>query len=109
MTNLIVWHRFDVPFWDYASVMAIPAAAAIVVNLALFLWLFRRDIPARFSTESLAPPAVAATADGLPSAKSAAGVDVAKTSAPGAPIPLAAASDTGAQKSSGPSLMPEPL
>lgn len=53
LTNLIVWSRFDVPFWRYAAVMALPAAAAVAVNLGLFLWMFRRDIPARFSPAGL--------------------------------------------------------
>lgn len=53
LTNLIVWNRFDIPFWQFATVMALPAAAAIVVNVAFFLWLFRRDIPKRFSPAPL--------------------------------------------------------
>lgn len=58
LTNLIVWNRFQIPFWNYAWMMALPALAAAVVNLVLFLWLFRRDIPARFSLEPLSVSAV---------------------------------------------------
>lgn len=54
LTNLIIWNKFDIPFWHYAKVMALPALVAIVLNLLLFLWYFRRDIPARFSTADLA-------------------------------------------------------
>lgn len=64
LTNLIVWNRFDIPFWEYAGVMAVPAAAAIVVNLLLFLWMFRRDIPAHFSLAPLAEATEAEVAAG---------------------------------------------
>lgn len=68
LTNLIIWNQFEIPFWEYAAVMALPALAAIVVNLALFLWIFRRDIPVRFSLEPTAhasAPEIAAS--GAPS------------------------------------------
>ncbi|HLT57588.1 MAG: hypothetical protein LOD91_05700 [Limnochordales bacterium] len=51
LTNLIVWNRFGIPFWSFAAALALPAAAAIGVNLLLFLWLFRREIPERFVLE----------------------------------------------------------
>lgn len=54
LTNLIVWNRFQIPFWRYAAVMALPALAAIIINLILFLGLFRKDIPRRFSPNGLA-------------------------------------------------------
>lgn len=54
LTNLIVWNRFQIPFWRYAAVMALPALAAIIINLILFLGLFRKDIPRRFSPDGLA-------------------------------------------------------
>lgn len=57
LTNLIVWNRFHIPFWSFAAAMAMPAMAAIAVNLLLFLWLFRRDIPHHFILQ----PAVAAS------------------------------------------------
>lgn len=59
LTNLIVWNRFDIPFWHYALVMVLPALLPIAVNLLLFLWLFRRDIPERFESGSLAEVASA--------------------------------------------------
>lgn len=59
LTNLIVWNRFDIPFWHYARVMVLPALLPIAVNLLLFLWVFRRDIPERFESGSLAETASA--------------------------------------------------
>ena len=57
LTNLIVWNRFHIPFWSFAAAMALPALAAIAVNLLLFLWLFRRDIPHHFILQpAVAPP-----------------------------------------------------
>lgn len=53
LTNLIVWNRFDLPFWRFGAIMALPAVLAVVVNVAFFLWLFRRDIPKQFSLQSL--------------------------------------------------------
>src|SRR5690606_10202164 len=62
LTNLIVWNRFHIPFWHFAAVMAVPALAAIAVNLLLFLWLFRHDIPSRFPVDALDLTAEAAAA-----------------------------------------------
>lgn len=60
LTNLIVWNRFGIPFWEYAAVMALPAFLVVVVNLAFFLWRFRREIPKRFALEPLAATAAGA-------------------------------------------------
>jgi len=62
LTNLIVWNRFHIPFWGFAAAMALPALAAIAVNLLLFLWLFRHDIPSRFPVDALDSTAEAAAA-----------------------------------------------
>lgn len=52
LTNLIVWERFDIPFWDFALVLFLPSVAAVAANLALFLWLFRKQIPKAFAYET---------------------------------------------------------
>lgn len=66
LTNLIVWNRFDIPFWRYGAVMVLPALTAVVINLVLFLVLFRKDIPDRFGLEALPSltDEAAATANG---------------------------------------------
>lgn len=48
LTNLIIWGRFDIPFWEYAREMLLASVLAVVVNVALLLWIFRKEIPARF-------------------------------------------------------------
>ncbi|OUM94821.1 MAG: hypothetical protein BAA04_11280, partial [Firmicutes bacterium ZCTH02-B6] len=72
LTNLIVWNRFHIPFWGFAAAMAVPALAAIAVNLVLFLWLFRRDIPARFPVNVLAHPAAETAAGSDPAGRATA-------------------------------------
>lgn len=61
LTNLIIWGRFDIPFWEYARVMLLPSLLAVFVNLALLMWLFRKEIPVRYETtdakDQLAPVA----------------------------------------------------
>lgn len=49
LTNLIVRSSYDLRFWAFAGVMALPSLLVTAANLALFLWMFRRDLPARFA------------------------------------------------------------
>lgn len=48
LTNLLVVNRLNLPFWRFAFVMALPNLAAVAVNIAVFLWLFRDRLPGRF-------------------------------------------------------------
>jgi len=62
LTNLLVVSRLNLPFWRFAVAMALPNAAAVAVNIAVFLWLFRERLPgalppARGSLDDAAPPA----------------------------------------------------
>ena len=63
LTNLIVWGRFEIPFWEYARVMFLPSVFAVVVNLALLMWLFRASIPER-SRRKRRRPTSASVAEG---------------------------------------------
>lgn len=71
LTNLIIWGRFRIPFWEFARVMFWPNLLAVVVNIVLLLWIFRKEIPARYdpsraqegeSLSELAPIASESTA-----------------------------------------------
>ncbi len=48
LTNLLVYAQLDISFTAFAGRMWLPNLAAVVVNLAVFLWLFRRQLRARF-------------------------------------------------------------
>jgi len=48
LTNMLVYDLLGVDFWSFVRHMALPNLAALVVNLVVFLCLFRSDIPARF-------------------------------------------------------------
>jgi len=59
LTNLLAYNAFDLGFAQYALIMLAPAALAVLTNLLLFAWLFRRDlqgsydpIGSRFSPQS---------------------------------------------------------
>ena len=54
LTNLLVYTRLHIGFAAFAARMVLPAIVAVVVNLAIFLWLFRDRLPSRFDT--LQPP-----------------------------------------------------
>lgn len=44
LTGLLVYDAFDLGFLKFGEVMALPATLAVVVNFALFSWLFRKDL-----------------------------------------------------------------
>lgn len=50
LTNLLVYTRLHLGFVAFAARMVLPAIVAVAVNLAIFLWLFRDRLPARFET-----------------------------------------------------------
>src|SRR5690606_33921000 len=49
LTNLIVFGRLDIPFWEYAQAMLLPGVLAVAANLLLLLWLYRTSIPKRYA------------------------------------------------------------
>jgi arsenical pump membrane protein len=58
LTNLLVYSQLGLGFGAFAARMWLPNLVAVLVNFAVFLWLFRQRLPARF--EPLAdelPPA----------------------------------------------------
>lgn len=57
LTNIIVANYFGIAFVDYAAVMVAVNLVAIMATLVVLWWVFRRDVPARFDVDSLAPPA----------------------------------------------------
>ena len=44
LTGLLAYNTFDLGFLRFGMVMVIPATLAVVVNFALFSWLFREDL-----------------------------------------------------------------
>lgn len=65
LTNLIVWGRLEIPFWEFARVMFLPSVLAVAVNLASLMWLFRTQIPKRYEAKETATVlASAAVAEG---------------------------------------------
>jgi arsenical pump membrane protein len=50
LTNMLVFDLLDVGFWSFVRHLALPNLAAVAVNLAVFLILFRSDIPTRFGS-----------------------------------------------------------
>ena len=55
LTNLIVFGRLDIPFWEYARTMLLPGSLAVAVNLGMLMWLYRASIPARYDTAGKLP------------------------------------------------------
>ncbi len=53
LTNLLVQARFDLPFWQFARVMALPATLAAGANLALLFLFFRRQLVGALDVEAL--------------------------------------------------------
>ncbi len=41
LTNLLVTDRLGLPFWRFTLAMALPNAAAVAMNVAVFAWIFR--------------------------------------------------------------------
>lgn len=45
LTNLLLYEQLHLSFTEFAAVMWFPNLVALVTNLAMFLWLFRKRIP----------------------------------------------------------------
>jgi arsenical pump membrane protein len=59
LTNLLVYHQLHLDFIHFAARMWLPNLVAVLVNLGIFLWLFRDRLPARFDVIGEEPlPAV---------------------------------------------------
>lgn len=56
LTNLLFTGAFALPFGGFALRMILPQCVALLTNYALFRWLFRPDLPARFSGDGLPDP-----------------------------------------------------
>ena len=56
LTNLLFVSAFHLGFGAFALRMALPQVVAVVVNYALFRWLFARDLPERFALDDLPEP-----------------------------------------------------
>jgi arsenical pump membrane protein len=70
LTNLLVVDRLHLPFWRFAVMMTLPNVAAVAVNVAVFLWLFRGRLPGALSPvpdrgDGAADPDFLRTAAGL--------------------------------------------
>lgn len=55
LTNLLLYQEFELSFVAFARAMWLPNLVAVVVNLLVFLLIFRHRIPRRFSTEVQEP------------------------------------------------------
>jgi arsenical pump membrane protein len=52
LTNLLLYQQFEMSFLDFARAMWLPNLVAVGVNLLVFLLIFRKQIPRRFSLEA---------------------------------------------------------
>lgn len=59
LTNIIVANYFGISFVDYAAVMVAVNFLALAATLAVLWRVFRRDVPPRFDTHTLAEPRTA--------------------------------------------------
>lgn len=48
LTNMLVYGLLKIPFWDFVRLMVLPNLAAMAVNVAIFLVVFREELPDRF-------------------------------------------------------------
>ena len=53
LTNLLAYGLLGLSFTGFAARMLLPQLAALAVNIGLFLFLFRRDLPRRFDPDDL--------------------------------------------------------
>ncbi|NLG69889.1 MAG: hypothetical protein GX496_10115 [Firmicutes bacterium] len=53
LTNLLIQARYELPFWEFARGMALPALLAGAVNLGLLYAVFRRRLQGRLDTRAL--------------------------------------------------------
>ena len=51
LMGLLAYNAFDLGFVRFGMVMLIPATLAVVVNFALFSWLFRKDLRGSYQQE----------------------------------------------------------
>lgn len=56
LTNIIVANYFGISFVDYAAVMVVVNFVALAATLAVLWLVFRKDVPRRFDTHTLAAP-----------------------------------------------------
>ncbi|MGI9048888.1 MAG: ArsB/NhaD family transporter [Rubrobacteraceae bacterium] len=53
LTGLLAYNAFDLGFVRFGMVMLLPSMLAVVVNFALFSWLFRKDLRGSYQREAL--------------------------------------------------------
>ncbi|CCF82737.1 ArsB/NhaD family transporter [Nitrolancea hollandica] len=58
LTNLLLFNQLQLRFIDFVQVMWLPNLAAVAVNFAIFVWLFRCRIPRRMKVASTGMPPV---------------------------------------------------
>ena len=49
LTNLLVYSQFQIDFLTFAATMWFPNLVAVVTNLLVFFWIFKGQIPRRFT------------------------------------------------------------
>lgn len=54
LTGLLAYNAFKLSFIEFGLVMALPATLAVVVNFALFSWLFRKDLEGFYERDTSA-------------------------------------------------------
>lgn len=54
LTNLLVQARYELPFWGFMRVMALPAILAGAVDFGMLYWLFRRRLEGEVDAQELA-------------------------------------------------------
>ena len=52
LTNLLVYSRFQIEFLAFAGTMWFPNLVAVGTNMAVFFWIFKGQIPRRFTQRS---------------------------------------------------------
>lgn len=52
LTNLLVYSRFQIDFLTFAATMWFPNLVAVLTNLLVFFWIFKGQIPRRFTRRS---------------------------------------------------------
>ncbi len=55
LTNLLVYDELDISYQSFLARMWLPNLVAITVNLLVFLWLFRNQIPRRYEATDREP------------------------------------------------------
>ena len=52
LTNLLVYSQFQIDFLTFATIMWFPNLVAVLTNLLVFFWIFKGQIPRRFTRRS---------------------------------------------------------